>query len=412
MSPPRPEPEPPPPADAVPAMTARLQYSLGPGAQRGAAIDNPLFDLLRAVHGTGSISQAIEVLGCSYRYAWGALKQWEATLGEPLILWIRGQRAQLTPFAERLLWAEQRARTRMQPHIEALRADLNRMLAEARDDQQQLLTVHASHDLALPLLQQHAQSQAALHLNIRFQGSVDCLRALNAGRCAVAGFHVPALRGAAPVFSKALKPLLKPGTHKLIGCSRRRQGLMLRREHAKLVAGLPDIGRLSLRFVNRQVGSGTRMLVDHLLHEHAIDLAALPGYGDHVEETHVAVAACIASGLADVGVGVEAAALEFGLHFVPLMDEEYFLVCLKPRLADPAVRRLCDLLAGTAWTELLAGLPGYAPASAPGAVLRMTVALPWWRYTRPRPAPTAQGLTQDPLQPDLAQVTTIPSAAA
>jgi putative molybdopterin biosynthesis protein len=276
----------------------------------------------------------------------------------------------------------------MHPHREALRADLGRMLADAHDEQRQLLTVHASHDLALPLLQQHAASTAALDLDIRFQGSVDSLRALNAGQCLVAGFHVPALRGAAPVFAKAMKPLLKPGVHKLIGCSRRQQGLMMRREHADSVRSLPDLTRAPLRFVNRQPGSGTRLLMDHLMQEHQLDPRLLPGYDDHVEETHVAVAACIASGLADAGLGIEAAALEFGLHFVPLIDEDYFLACLKPGLAHPAVQRLCSVLGSPGWNDLLAKLPGYAPASAPGRILVMTEALPWWRYAKAKPGVT------------------------
>lgn len=365
-----------------------LYYSLAPGSQPGARVGNALFDLLNAVRDSGSISHAARALNCSYRHAWGALKEWERTLGESLVVWARGQPARLTPFAERLLWAERRARARLQPHIEALRADLSRMLVEARDERQQLLTVCASHDLALPQLQQHAASAAALHLDIRFQGSVDSLRALNAGQCLIAGFHVPALRGAAPLFAKAMKPLLKPGVHKLIGCSRRQQGLMLRREHAGVVRSLPDLLRAPLRFVNRQPGSGTRLLMDHLMQEHGLDPQSLRGYHDRIEQTHVAIAACIASGAADVGLGIEAAAIEFGLQFVPLIEENYFLACLKPNLASLAVQRLRSVLGGAPWSRILSNLPGYKPASAPGKVLVMTAALPWWHYAKAR-APAA-----------------------
>ena len=379
----------------------RLHYDFSPKEQRGAELDHPLFELLAAVIAAGSIRHAAQALGCSYRHAWGALKQWEQTLGEPLIVWSQGQRARPTPFAERLLWAERRARTRMQPHIEALRSDLTRVLADARDQQQQLLSVRASHDIALPVLQQHAAEAAALHLDIRFQGSVDSLRALNDRQCLVAGFHVPALRGAAPVFAKALKPLLKPGLHKLIGCSRRTQGLMLRREHAAKVRSFADLAHEPLRFVNRQGGSGTRMLIDHLMLEHSLDPSALPGFREHTEDTHVAVAACIASGLADVGMGVEAAALEFGLHFVPLVEEDYFLACLKPDLAHPAVVRLCALLADAAWGKVLNGLPGYRPAAAPGKVLVMTAALPWWRYATAKPRRGAAGETPETSEPHM-----------
>ncbi len=378
------------------SLGLHLKYAFGSGEQRGAALSNPLFDLLAAVIEGGSIRHAAQTLECSYRYVWGSLRKWEERLGEPLIIWSQGQRARPTQFAERLLWAERRARTRMQPHIEALRSDLGRVLADARDQRHQLLTVRASHDIALPVLQQHAAEASDLHLDIHFQGSVDSLRALNDRQCLVAGFHVPLLRGAAPVFAKALKPLLKPGLHKLIGCSRRTQGLMMRREHAAIVSTLPDVQRHGLRFVNRQMGSGTRILIDHLMHEHCIDPDNLPGYHGLTEETHVAVAACVASGLADAGIGVEAAALQFGLHFAPLIEENYFLACLKANLAHPAVQRLRAVLEGESWSRILGNLPGYQPAFAPGKVLVMTAVLPWWRFKkakvrRAEPVPTVVG---------------------
>ena len=364
------------------SLALHLRYAFERGEQRGAALDNPLFEILAAVLEHGSIRHAAQALGCSYRYAWGSLKKWEQELGEPLITWSQGQRGRPTQFAERLLWAERRARTRMQPHIEALRSDLARVLAEARDQRHQLLTVRASHDIALPVLQQHAAQAADLHLDLGFQGSVDALRALNDRQCLVAGFHVPALRGASPVFAKALKPLLKPGLHNLIGCSRRVQGLMVRREHAALIRTFPDLVRHGLRFVNRQRGSGTRMLVDHLMSEHSILPSTLLGYLGNTEQTHVAVASCVASGVADAGVGVEAAALEFGLHFTPLVEEDYFLACLKANRADAAVQRLCGVLGGQGWRDILGNLPGYQPAVAAGEVLVIEEALPWWRRAR------------------------------
>jgi len=352
---------------------------LEPGEQRGAELGNALLELLTAVLDGGSIRQAARLLDTSYRHVWGSLRKWEKTIGEPLISWSQGKRARPTQFAQRLLWAERRARTRMQPHIEALRADLAHVLADARDERQQLLSIRASHDLALPVLQRHVADRAGLHLEIGFQGSVDALRALNDRHCTVAGFHVPALRGAAPVFVKALKPLLKPGSHKLIGCSRRMQGLMIRKQDAMSVRTFPDVFRQRLRFANRQPGSGTRMLVEHLLHEHSVAPADRDRARQHVEHTHVAVALCVASGVADAGIGVEAAALQFGLHFVALVEEDYFLACLDSSLAHAGVKRLRSVLAGAGWRQILANLPGYRPAVGPGELLVLEEALPWWR---------------------------------
>lgn len=368
------------------ALGLHLHYGFEPGEQSGAALGNPLFELLAAVAEGGSIRHAAQLLGTSYRHAWGALRTWEEVLGEPVIAWSKGQRARLTPFGEKLLWGERRVRLRMQPHIESLRADLAQVLAVARDERHQVLRVRASHDLALPILREHVAHTDNLHLDIGFQGSVDALRALNARRCLVAGFHVPASLGAAPVFSRALKPLLDPASHRLIACSHRLQGLMVRREHAQLIRTFPDVARNGLRFANRQPGSGTRLLVDHLLHEHSIPAEHLPGYHEHIEHSHVAVALCVAGGVVDAAIGVEAAALQLGLHFVPLIEESYFLACLVTDIAHPGIQRLRTVLAGPGWQKILAGLPGYQTPLAPGSLLAVESALPWWRRSGRIPA--------------------------
>ena len=243
-----------------------LEYRFTTDAQqRGAAFANPLVDLLRTLRDTGSISAAARATGASYRHTWGALKQWEVTLGAPLVVWVKGQRAHLTPLAERLLWAETRARTRLTPHIEALRSELERVLTLAFDAGHDALTLYASHDLALPLLRDRADAEG-LHIDLHFAGSTDALRALALGRCDVAGFHVPSLApGAAPTFTRALKRLLAPGRHKLIASHCRTQGLMVAHGNPREVLGLADLMRPGLRFVNRQPGSGTRLLAEHLL---------------------------------------------------------------------------------------------------------------------------------------------------
>ena len=184
------------------------------------------------------------------------------------------------------------------------------------------------------------------------------------------------------MFSRALRPLLEPGLHKLIGSHRRQQGLMLRKGLGP-PAGLRDVAERALRYVNRQTGSGTRLLADHLLHEAGLDAAAINGYDTRTEHTHVAVAAAIAAGAADVGLGVEAAAREFGLSFVPLVEEDYYLACLKDALETPAVQRLRQVLALPAWATALSSLAGYAPQRC-GEVLSLTRAIPWWRYRSPR----------------------------
>ena len=372
-------------ASTIPRRGIHLEYRFAPDAtQRGATIANPLVDLLRTLRDTGSISAAARTLGGSYRHTWGALKHWEEVLGAPLVVWARGQPARLTALAERLLWAETRARTRLTPHIEALRSELERVLTLAFDSAHEALTVYASHDLALPLLRDHADAHG-LHIDLRFAGSTDALQALAHGRCDVAGFHVPALSaGKQPAFARALKGLLKPGKHKLIACHRRTQGLIVAAGNPRAVAGIADMARPGLRFVNRQPGSGTRLLTEHLLAEAGLEPGRIAGFHGPCEDTHVAVAAVVASGSADAGVGIEAAAAQFKLAFVPLAQEVYYLACVKEDLARTAVMRLRDLLASATWAGAVRSLAGGDVAVDAGQVLSLTQALPWWHYRKPR----------------------------
>nr|WP_145547777.1 substrate-binding domain-containing protein [Variovorax boronicumulans] len=351
-----------------------------PGQQR-AEIENPLFDLLSAVQAEGSISAAARALDSSYRHAWGALKHWEEVLGAPLVLWGQGRHARLTPFAQRLLWAERQARVRMTPHVEALRAELARVFALADDAALQVLEIFASHDLGLPRLQALAEEHDGLHIALRFAGSQEALRALGEGRCRVAGFHVA--QDAAPnsVMARALRPLLQPGAHQLIGSHWRRQGWIWRPGEER-PEGIAALGTGRWRFVARQPSSGTRLLTDHLLAQHGVAPEDVPGYTTHMEDTHVAVAAAIASGAADVGIGIEAAAAEAGLAFAPLVDENYYLLCHQEDLETPPLRALRARLASPAWADALARLPGYG-VHRPGEVLALTRALPWWRDARP-----------------------------
>ena len=98
-----------------------------------------------------------------------------------------------------------------------------------------MLEIFASHDLGLPKLQALAEAREGLHIGLRFAGSQEALRALNDGRCRVAGFHVA--QGAAPdsVMARALRPLLAPGRHKLIGSHWRRQGWIWRADGTRLL---------------------------------------------------------------------------------------------------------------------------------------------------------------------------------
>ncbi|PZO11570.1 MAG: LysR family transcriptional regulator [Burkholderiales bacterium] len=369
-----------------------LSYTLtspAPGrSQHPALLRNPMMDVLHALRASGSISGAARELDLSYRHVWGQLKDWEAGLGQALIFWERGQAARLTPFGERLLMAERLAQARLGPQMESLRAELERAFAMAFEDGistdgGDVLTLYASHDHALTELQQHASTATEgrsasppLHLDIRFCGSVDAIRALNEGRCELAGFHTQPFAASGSLSARAYRPLLKPGLHKIIGFARRAQGLMVAPGNPLRLRDVGDVARLQARFVNRAIGTGTRLLIDELLVQAGLLPMDIVGY-HNVESSHAAVAHAVASGSADVGLGTEYAARAQGLGFVPLTEERYLLVCLKSALEQPAMQRLLQRLRSRAWQDQLAGLPGYAPDHC-GEVAAMKRLLPWW----------------------------------
>jgi putative molybdopterin biosynthesis protein len=357
-----------------------LSYLLTAHRGAGGAIRNPLMDLLNAVREHGSISAAAKGLGLSYRHVWGELKRWETELGHALIVWEKGQPARLSEFGDKLLWAERQAQARLAPQIEALHADLERVFAVAFDDGAHVLELFASHDDALAALREHAAGSARLHLDVRFCGSVDAISALNEGRCEVAGFHVPRLPGRGPLARQAYRPLLQPGRHKIIGFARRTQGLIVAAGNPHGLRSLADLQRMGARFVNRALGTGTRVLLQELLGQSGIAASAINGYED-TEPSHAAVAQAVASGAADAGLGIEAAARSRGLDFVPLLNEDYYLVCLKAALDQPPVQALLEVLRSAAWQQQLSALPGYMPECS-GEVLSLKARLPWWDLPR------------------------------
>lgn len=338
---------------------------------------NPLMDMLQAVRATGSIAGAARVLQLSYRHVWGELKRWEQVLGQPLIVWEKGQAARLTEFADKLLWAERQAQARLAPQISALHAELEKTFAVAFDPGSHLLTVYASHDDALVKLREHSARQS-LHLDMRFCGSVDAIRALNEGRCTVAGFHAPLQPDASTLTARTYKPLLKTGQHKLIGFATREQGWMVAPGNPKNITDWHDLTRTELRLVNRTLGTGTRLLLDQWLQTHKPE--GLPTGYEHEEPSHSAVATRIASGHADLGLGIASAAHAQQLDFVPLTQEHYWLVCLKSALDSPAVIALRQILQSPQWQQLLSQQTGYCLHEETGQIQSLKQCLPWWPH--------------------------------
>jgi putative molybdopterin biosynthesis protein len=361
-----------PPAEIV---AVSLSYDLRRAT--GAALAGDLFRVLGAIRREGSIAGAARALGGSYRHLWGYLKAQEQALGRELLRWDRGRAARLTDFAERLLWAETRIRARLAPQIENLQTEIGRELTAAFDDSVPIVSCNASHDPALKELQRLC-AESSLLLDIHYEGSLQALASLRAGRCQFAAIRLPlgrpelAARGSG--VHRAFGPMLRLGREKMIVVSQRQLGLIVAEGNPLGLRGVADVGRT--RFVRRAAGSGSRLLLDELMRAEGATQPAAESALD--ESTHLALAAAVASGAADAGFGIEAAAQQFGLGFVPLVREHCFLVCDAADVDAAPASRLRETLASDAWRRSLSALAGY-DAEGAGTVVSLRRTLPWYR---------------------------------
>lgn len=333
------------------ALTATVRWHVG-----DVELDPRMLDLLRAIARLGSLSQAIHEVGLSYRHAWGLIGRYEAVLGHRLVTMERGRGAKLTRAGVRLAEATAECDRELGPQIERFAADYNRKAARARGAAGPVV-VRASHDLALARLRDMLENRRSITLQLAFEGSLEALRALARHQCDLAGFHIPdsPLRS---LLLEPFRPLLADSTLCLIHFVDREQGLMVAAGNPMGIRDIRDLARRKTRFVNRQPGSGTRLFFDQLLNAHGVRPGQVTGYNSE-EFTHAAVAATVASGMADCGFGIEAAARQAHLDFVPVATERYYLAARRSALQRPGPRALLDAISGAAFRRMLAGLPGY-----------------------------------------------------
>jgi molybdate-binding protein len=144
----------------------------------------------------------------------------------------------------------------------------------------------------------------------------------------------------------------------LLNLATRQQGLMVPPNNPKRLLSLGDLTRKDVRFINRQPGSGTRLLLDLLLKRDAIDSHAIRGY-EVSEYTHAAIAAHVASGMADAGFGIETGARRFGLDFIPVAMERYFLACHAQQLKLKSIGQVLAIMQSRSFKIRVNQLPGY-----------------------------------------------------
>ncbi len=315
-----------------------------------------LLDLLLAVSELGSISKAATARGMSYRHAWGLLQQFSAQFGVELVHKVRGRGTVLSPLAEKLMWADRRIHARLSPMLDSLASELQQELARVLVGDAQVLRLTASHGFAVAALVTQLNEEGVT-VDINYRGSSDAVAALARGECDLAGFHLPVGEFQQAAAAK-YRPWLDPERHALLHLAYRMQGLFVAKGNPNTVAGLADLARPELRFVNRQKGSGTRMLLELLLANLGVDPAVINRSGT-AEFTHAAVAAYVASGMADVGFGVETAARRFDLDFIPIIREQYFLACHAGALNAPLLMSAQTAMASREFKDVLSALPGY-----------------------------------------------------
>jgi putative molybdopterin biosynthesis protein len=199
----------------------------------------------------------------------------------------------------------------------------------------------------------------------------------------MAGFHTRERPPRGSLSQRTYQPLLKPGLHKLVGFARRTQGLIVAPGNPLGLRTMADVARKRARYVNRAMGTGTRVLFDELLDEASLSPEAIAGH-ERSEPSHAAVAQAVVSGKADAGLALESAARAAGLGFVPLVQERYHLACLKTALEQPATRALLTVLRGAAWQHQLGTLPGYESVAS-GQVQSLSTLLPWWTFKDRKP---------------------------
>jgi putative molybdopterin biosynthesis protein len=218
--------------------------------------------------------------------------------------------------------------------------------------------VTGSHDLSLDILDSLLRRTApGMRIASTHVGSQAGLGALRDGFCHAAGTHL--LDPETGEYNLAyVRRLFEPGEVSLVTVALRQQGLMVAPGNPLRLAGWADLARPGLRLINRQRGAGTRVLLDFELRRAGVDPTRVVGYRREVY-THLAVAAAVRSGAAEVGIGIAAAAQALGLGFVPLAMERYELAVMSAALDEEPLAPLLEVLRGREFRQALIDLGGY-----------------------------------------------------
>jgi molybdate transport repressor ModE-like protein len=321
-----------------------------------------MLDFLDEIRISGKIGRAAEREGVSYRHAWNLIEGWSAFFETPLVERKQGRGTNLTAFGAKLVWAGQRLQARLGPQLQNLSQELETEIKQFLPHAPEVIRVHASHGFAVSKLRELLSREADLGLDLRYVSNQNSLASLVHNSCDLAGMHLP--QGELRKRSiSAIKGWLSPRNHRVIGFVTREMGLMVKRGNPLRIASIGLLLDPTVRFVNRDPESGTRLLFDQILLQQDIDSSRINGY-EQVEFTHAAVAAYVASDMADASFGVEAAARQFDLDFVRLVTEDYLFVCRKQLLETDSMKRVLAVMKGEEFQAAVSRLPGYRSQDA------------------------------------------------
>ncbi len=342
----------------------RLRWDWDLGPLLGDIDTSRLLPLLTALADGGALGAAAKTAGMSYRSAWGLLRRCEEALGVALVVMERGRGTRLSELGESIVQLDTAARLTLGVAHAPWERRLRDLLAPVVRAVPDRLRLAASHDLALADWIEHGRG---ISFDLFWRGSDEALAALGRDECDIVGFHLPEGWTEEQLVG-LLGRWLKPAVHVCLPLMRRCQGLIVARGNPHRLLTLADASRRGLRMVNRQRGSGTRSLIDQLLAVNGLRPEDIEGYA-HEEFTHEAIAATVATGQADVGLGIEAAAMRYDLGFVPLIWERYGFAMRKTTAASVEGRAFLARLHGNTFRQRLIAMPGYEPlpVRAPGA---------------------------------------------
>src|SRR5262245_3109000 len=242
----------------------------------GEPLDPRLIPLLEAIAATSSLAAAIVACEISYRAGWGLLRDYERKLGRPLVRLERGRGASLLELGEVLLRAQSTAHERLARVMADVALDVGHVTLRAERPPAPSLRAAASHDLALTALSDSLPESGGLRLELSVMGSLNALKEFAEGRADAAGFHVPI--GEHSTWDRTpFLQLLHARRDKLVRFVDREQGLILPHGNPARIRTLRSIADRGLRFINRQRGSATRLLIDRMLAEENIDASRLQG---------------------------------------------------------------------------------------------------------------------------------------